>query len=440
MTNTAVLHTVEQLGYRVTVADVAAAAGLALHEAQREVLALATDVQAHLQVSETGEIAYEFPRNSRTLLLGKYWRLRFQAVWEQIWRVLFYLIRISFGILLILSLVIILAAIAVLIIALQSSRGQQNDDRDEGGFGGGFIFLPRLWISPDWFYLFGYDYGRPQRQRSPKSSPNELNFLEAIFSFLFGDGDPNRDLEERRWQAIATQIRNHQGAVVAEQMVPYLDDLGQGWARENEDYMIPVLSRFDGRPEVTPQGQLVYRFPELQVMAEERPRDRAISPFLQEIPRRFSRASAGQILGAVGLGGANLVAALALGSLLSDPDLVIQGGAFILFVQSIYGVLLGYGSAFLGIPLVRYFWVQWCNRQIEARNTRREERAIALQAPDTSLEEKLTFARQFATQTLVDRENLAYTTEKDLLEQTFEQIEAQDAQQPEGDKRLSGTN
>jgi len=42
----------------------------------------------------------------------------------------------------------------------------------------------------------------------------------TIFSFLFGDGNPNANLEERRWQQIATVIRNNGGAVVAEQMLP----------------------------------------------------------------------------------------------------------------------------------------------------------------------------------------------------------------------------
>jgi hypothetical protein len=34
-----------------------------------------------------------------------------------------------------------------------------------------------------------------------------MNFLEAIFSFVFGDGDPNETFEERRWRALGQHIQ-----------------------------------------------------------------------------------------------------------------------------------------------------------------------------------------------------------------------------------------
>jgi hypothetical protein len=407
---------VERLDYRVTVGDVAAAAGLPIHEAQQGLLALASDVQAHLQVSEAGEIAYVFPKNIRGILFNKYWRLRLQATWERIWRVLFYLIRISFGILLILSLVLIVVAITILVVAASSSR--QDDDRGGGDFGGGgMVFFPRIWFGPDIFWMFDYDYGR--RRRPTRSRNNEINFLEAIFSFLFGDGNPNADLEERRWQSIASVIRANGGVVVAEQITPFLGDLGHGWSNELEDYMLPVLSRFNGQPQVSPEGGIVYQFPELQVTAEDR---RRFSPprFLQEIPRKFSQASAGQIIGAIGLGGANLVGALVLGSLLQDQVLVAQLGGLVAFVNSIYWLLLGYGAAFLTVPLVRYFWVQRQNRKADARNQQREQRAELLVNPDRETREKLAFADTLTSQTIVGTDNLAYTTEKELVEQEAE--------------------
>lgn len=30
-----------------------------------------------------------------------------------------------------------------------------------------------------------------------------MNFLEAIFSVVFGDGDANQDYEKRRWEAVS---------------------------------------------------------------------------------------------------------------------------------------------------------------------------------------------------------------------------------------------
>jgi hypothetical protein len=420
--STTITRAIERLDYRVTIGDVAAEAGLSLAEAQQGVLALAADVQAHLQVSEAGEIAYVFPKNLQAILLSKSWRLRLQSAWNRIWRVLFYLIRISFGILLILSLVLIVVAISILVIAASSSR--QGDDRDGGfggGRGGGMIFFPRIWFGPDIFWFFDPDFGR-RRRRQAKGQDSDMNFLEAVFSFLFGDGDPNADLEDRRWQSIASVIRANHGVVTAEQIVPFLGDLGQGWSRDLEDYMLPVLSRFNGLPQVSPEGGIVYQFPELQVMAEAR-KSNGAPRYLQEQPRRFSQASSGQILGAIGLGGANLIGALALGSLLTDQALVTQIGGLVAFVNSIYWLLLVYGVAFLAVPLVRYFWVQRQNSKIEVRNQQREARAELVSNPDSDLQHKLAFADTLASQTVLTPGNVTYTTEKDLVEQEYENRE-----------------
>ena len=438
--DTAVMKAVESLDYRVTVGDIATQAGLDLNLAQQGLIALAADTQAHLQVSESGEIAYEFPQNFRAILRNKYWRIRLQEAWSRIWGVLFYLIRISFGILLILSILVIVAAITILVIAASSS--QRDDDRgSSGGSGGGFMFIPRFWIG-DLFWLFHYDqsYGnrysrhsrhsqsrnhRPLRRHAGNDS--DMNFLEAVFSFLFGDGDPNADLEERRWQAIGAVVQNNGGAIAAEQVAPYLDDVGEGWAKENEDYILPVLTRFNGTPEVSPKGNIIYHFPELQVTARDRGRT-SVAAYLKEHLQSFSQAKGGQLTAVIGLGIVNFVAALILGGLLQDQAMVQQIGGFIVFVNGIYWLLLAYGTAFLGIPAIRYFWLQRKNRQIERRNEARQERAVTLNEVGPEIQEKIAFAQQFAAQTVVSKENLAYTTEKDLTEQEFEQREKLDAE------------
>lgn len=49
-----------------------------------------------------------------------------------------------------------------------------------------------------------------------------MSFIESVYSFVFGDGDPNFNLEERRYRQIAQLIRENGGAVTAEQLAPYL--------------------------------------------------------------------------------------------------------------------------------------------------------------------------------------------------------------------------
>ncbi|MGB6168627.1 MAG: hypothetical protein WBF52_13645, partial [Geitlerinemataceae cyanobacterium] len=250
--NPIIMQAVEQLDYRATIGDVATRAGLELDFAERGLLDLASETGGHLQVAETGDIVYKFPKNFRAVLRNKYWQLRWQETWEQIWRILFYLIRISFGTILIASIILILVTISIILIAASSSRDDNGGSSSRSG--GGMVFLPFHWIS-DLFWFFSPDYGtyesrgRKRKSASP-SQKSQLNFLEAVFSFLFGDGNPNADREERRWRDVGTVIRNNRGAVAAEQMVPYLDDLGNPFDRETEDYMLPILVKFNGRPEV----------------------------------------------------------------------------------------------------------------------------------------------------------------------------------------------
>lgn len=415
-----IMQAVERLGYRVTVGDVATQAGLDVNLAQRGLLALASEAGGHLQVSETGEIAYLFPPNFRSILRNKFFQLRLREWWNRVWRVLFYLIRISFGIVLLVSIALIIASIVLIMIAASASRGNSDDRQDDyGGGGGGMVWMPHFWFGPDLFYVFYpdyYDRRYETRRRSRDDNGPRMNFLEAIFSFLFGDGNPNRDLEDRRWQTIGTVIRNNRGAVVAEQIAPYLDTLGQGYAQEYEEYMLPVLSRFNGRPEVSPEGGIVYHFPELQTTAAQQS-PRSVSAYLKEFPWRFSRAGMGQKLVAIGLGSVNIIGALMLWTLLRDGTVAAQMGGLVAFVQSIFWFLVGYGVAFLTVPLLRYFWIQWRNRKIEARNDERQLRALRLEQGDEALHQKIAYAQQFAAETILSQENLAYTTETDLTEQ-----------------------
>ncbi|EDX84295.1 hypothetical protein S7335_1992 [Synechococcus sp. PCC 7335] len=433
--NKEVMQAVESLDYRVTVGDVATKAGLNVEVAQQGLLALASETQGHMQVSETGEIAYEFPRNFRGVLRNKYWQLRAQETLSKVWSALFYVIRISFGIMLMVSIAIISIAIIVLVIAASSQGGGNSRDNRRGG--GGFVFFPT-----NFFYLFDFNYGRGRygrgRGRYPnrgtsryggsysggrgRSSPSgeKLPFLEAIFSFLFGDGDPNEDLEERRWQAIGSVITNNGGAIAAEQVTPYLDDLGEGSDREYEDYMLPVLTRFNGQPEVSPTGDMVYYFPELQVSAMQRGKA-AVSAYLKETKRKFTSATSDQVMISIALGALNLVGALVLWNLLQTATVDIE---FIAFVESIYWLLAGYGTAFLGLPLIRYYWMLRQNAKIEKRNEERAIRATTLNRLGAAFQQKLAFAKQFAAQKVLNERDAVYSTETDLAEQGGDPDEA----------------
>ncbi len=73
-----------------------------------------------------------------------------------------------------------------------------------GGYGGGyggygsrggvyFNLSDILWYWDPWYY---------RRHQNRLQQGHRPGFLEAIFSFVFGDGDPNQGYEERRWKAV----------------------------------------------------------------------------------------------------------------------------------------------------------------------------------------------------------------------------------------------
>ncbi|MBV5257897.1 hypothetical protein FLX56_05620 [Synechococcus moorigangaii CMS01] len=430
------MRAVETLQYRVTVGEVATQAGLDLNVAQNGLYNLAADAGGHLQVAETGDIVFEFPQNFRAILRSKYFKIRLQEWLQKVWRIVFFLIRISFGIVLILSIVLMTLAILALVIAASSQDNDNNSRRRSSSFD-----LPWLiWWGPDLFRVFSPDYyhrsryGTVKNVRTDGSGTNKkgMNFLEAVFSFLFGDGDPNPNLEERRWQTIGQVIQNHAGAVIAEQIAPYFDELSSS-ELEDESYMLSVLARFNGYPEVSPTGDLVYYFPELQVKAQER-RKVPVSAYLEEQRWTFTQAPTGQKFLAIALGGVNLVLALMLGVLLGDAELVAAVGGLVVVVQVLYPLLLGYAIAFLGIPLGRYFWLQTRNQKVEHRNAQRQDRAALLAAGEPELQQKLSYARQFASQKILSPEAIAYSTDQDLLDQ---QLQGRDDEAKDWERRLN---
>ena len=98
-----------------------------------------------------------------------------------------------------------------------------------------------------------------------------MSLPEAFFSFVFGDGDPNSALRAARVRALAGVIRQNGGAVVAEQLAPYLDpprNTARGDERNiDESWVLPACLELGGRPEVGDDGTIVYVFDELTVSA-----------------------------------------------------------------------------------------------------------------------------------------------------------------------------
>lgn len=412
------MEAVDSYGGRVTIGDVASKAGLKTNEAERALQAIAADTGGFLEVSDEGDVLYVFPKDYRTKLAARSFRMKIEPVLDKVKVASEYLIRVSFGTALVVSILLVYTAI----LALLSSK---SDDDDRGRRRGRSF-------SPDLTFFFRpsdiFWYWDPFYYRKRQMQTNDgMNFVESVFSFVFGDGDPNQGLEEERWKLIGQYIASNGGVVTAEELAPYLDVLPSEQAKDDESYILPVLLRFDGHPEIDDEGNILYQFPSLQRTASKRVGGKmknwgdwvgGVQQYLEEKKWLFSKAETTQMAMVVGLGALNLCGVIILG-IMSKTAAVTSGG-FVSVVLDILPLLQIYAAAFFAIPLFRYFLLRKTNADIERRNLARQQRARSLERADSSLRSKLLSARDMARRMVIGSDKIVYSTEKDIADQDYE--------------------
>ena len=307
-------------------------------------------------------------------------------------------------------------------VLLSSSKSDDNERKSSGSSSGGGGGVRLGGFDPGFmnFYFWDPTYTRRRRAEDPY---HEMGFLESVFSFVFGDGDPNERLEQRRWAEVGKLIRRAGGAVTAEQLAPLLEPprpLGRGAtslagasAYEDESFVLPALTRFSGVPAVTPGGGIVYRFPELAVTAAPDGGDddddghggTAAAPApLAEQPWQFSAASPFNLALTVALGFGNAAGVVFLTSLVNDPSLMADAGGSdtVAAIALLLPALQAYAALFFGLPAARWVRLQLRNAAIEARNSARAEAANVLAAPPPAVATKLAAARAGAVARVAD--------------------------------------
>uniref|UniRef100_A0A6N2LEJ6 Iron-sulfur cluster biosynthesis family protein n=1 Tax=Salix viminalis TaxID=40686 RepID=A0A6N2LEJ6_SALVM len=407
------MEAVDACGGRVTIGDVASRAGLKLNESQKALQALASDTDGFLEVSDEGDVLYVFSKDYRSKLAAKSLRLKLEPLFEKGKAAAEYVIRVSFGTALIASIVIVYTTI----IAILSSSREENDRgrRRSRSFDSGFSFF----FSPTDLFWYWDPYYYRRRQLKTNGGDN-MNFIESVFSFVFGDGDPNLGIEEDRWKLIGQYISSNGGVVAAEELAPFLD-LKNTEDMSDESYILPVLLRFDGQPEIDEERTASSKRSGRKEYVGRQWTDwvGGVEKFFREKTWQFSKTSASERAMAIGLGGLNLFGVIILGTMLQDMTMT-QNGGFIKFVSSIFPLLQIYAGSFFAIPLIRWFLVLQRNAKIEKRNTAREQCAKMLGLPDLSLRRKILSARDMARKTVIGQDRIVYTTDKDIIEQDVE--------------------
>jgi len=242
----------------------------------------------------------------------------------------------------------------------------------------------------------------------------ELNILEAIFSFVFGDSSPFSDtsFEEKRHKAIAGVIKENRGVVIAEQIAGYLDTWifdyrkanKQGKKFTQEEYMLPVVSAFSGIIESSDDGFLLYHFPDLLFSASDHSSIMQAPPVTEE-KKKFSSASEKQLTWAITLGILNLVGVVLVGLYVYPEEITgpifyrvgyedrVDWSILILTLfQTFFPFLLPYAIFYVTFPAVRYLVLKVLNHRIEKANKFRVEvvkKLLSKTFASDEIEEKL---------------------------------------------------
>ncbi|WP_461255458.1 hypothetical protein [Treponema sp. R80B11-R83G3] len=239
-------------------ADVCAATALPLSVVNELLPKAAYEYSGHLRVTESGEILYYFPNGftSRYRGLG--------AVFKKTAKKIFAVIKTSCAFLFKIWIVVMLVGYFMLFMALALASVFLSAAGKSGGRGGrrsggsvNFGLFNLIWRI--WFYSEltrpRYGYGRPNVRQNSEKRP----LHKAVFSFVFGEEDPNKNWEDQEYKAIISYIQANRGVI---SIAEYMAFTGMN-SLEAETDILSFLSKFEGSPEVTEEGTIVYRFDKL---------------------------------------------------------------------------------------------------------------------------------------------------------------------------------
>jgi hypothetical protein len=268
----------------LTVADAAAASGLALRDADRGLHWLTSEYRGHLRVTDSGELLFLFPH-------------RFTKPWEtrdRVSRALSTLGHAAVGALRFVVrawvMVVLVAYVAIFLAVLVGLMFANQNDRDgrRGRMpGGGLIFVLMRVLADALFWTFhpfspfaiGYGgYGAGARGGALRGVTNraqkdETPFYEKVNRFFFGPTPPKADPREME-RKITAELRAQKGRIGLADVMRVT-----GLPREQADpLMARLMLDYEGDVEVSEEGGIFYHFEAMRKTAEasgtrgERPR------------------------------------------------------------------------------------------------------------------------------------------------------------------------
>lgn len=357
--DTTLLTALRRLRGRATLGDVVSATGMPEDQAETALKGLLETHRGHLEVSDSGDLLYQFDRKlierAREPFGVRFRRAAWSAfktgfkVWTAVMLVVYFIVFV-----------------ALIIAAMTANRDGRGFGR-RGGFGLGDLFILHWLMGGRGWNRGSLYYGHTHARRLPKDA--RPPFYKKVFAFIFGPEEP-RPTQLQKDRSTLQLIRARKGVLTSAELVEHtglpLTDAQEEMGR--------LTVAHGGDPGVSARGEVVYTFPNLMKSAHGKVRAREPNPawLRLEYPKKLTGNNAGANWGIGAMNGFNLTAATVIGL---GPALQTTTAAAVavdpLWFWGLGVVPLTFSSMFFGIPLVRSLGLRRENAGRLRRNVRR---------------------------------------------------------------------
>ncbi len=385
-----IVRTLKRRKKGATVADICAASAMPLADVRELLPKAADEYSAQLQVTQSGEILYSFPNGFKSRYRGFGVKLKkiFNTVLGAAKIVLTFLFKVWIMVMLVGYFVLFLVlALAAVILSIAAQNNSSNNRRNSSGVGINlFGLLWRIWFVQE---VTRPRYGYPISSSVTKKEKNTRPMHASIFSFVFGEEDPNKNWEEKENKAVIAYIQANRGVI---SIVEYMALTGKNTI-EAEEAILSFCARYGGSPEASEDGTIIYRFDDLLLRADSgsayTQKLEELSPPIKRL-KIFSANKKNMNIAFILINAVNLIFGSyffynALNSGLLVTEAQYQGASYFyavthiilelvtnnphLFIMSILGIVpLLFSLFFWIIPLVRSFLEKKENEQIKLSN------------------------------------------------------------------------
>lgn len=360
---------------RLTASDAAAMTGLPLGTAHDALQVLMNRFICRLQVTESGEVLFDFGSSLRRRgekTLGDYLHEAGVFLWKAF--------TIGFKIWITVMLVVYFVIFVLLLLALMFG-GRDNKKGIKLGWLGD-LFADLFWISSrNMAIVHAMDSGGyrhkayRQKKRRGGEVENKKRLVQSVYDFVFGPARPDYDMFANE-KEVAAWLRGNSGLLTMTELVALA-----GWTYdEASERMADYLTRFKGDAEITDDGVLIGDFQRMLAAGDARFEEGKVELFWDEYeaPYEMTGNDSGRNAAIIGVNAFNLgFAAL----ILFSPDLRIQLESLLYefgigtgVVYTALGVIpLLFSLLFFAVPVARFIPVR---RRESARKKRNERRRV----------------------------------------------------------------